>query len=74
MVGTVGAKCEREESQAYIVEDIQIGVQRVSSGWDGAIVGNLDGIVERGQIDAVNGERHVGGVISAMRCGAEQMR
>jgi hypothetical protein len=45
----------------YIVEDVEIGVQRVSSGHDGAIVGNLDGVVERVQVDAVNDERHLGG-------------
>ena len=43
-----------------IVENVEIGVQRVTSSHDSAIVRNLDGIVESVEIDAVNDERHLG--------------
>jgi hypothetical protein len=49
--------------KAHIVEDVKIGIARVSSGHDGAIVGNLDGIVECIQVDAFNNETgHLGGL------------
>jgi hypothetical protein len=35
-------------------------MQRVSSSHGSAIIGNLDGIVERIQVDAVDYERHLG--------------
>lgn len=47
------------KSATYIVEDVQISVQGVSSSCDGAIVWDLDRIVERIEIDAANNKRHV---------------
>jgi hypothetical protein len=35
-------------------------MQRVSSGHGSAIVGNLDSIVKRIQVDAIHDERHFG--------------
>lgn len=46
----------------HIVEDVEISMQRVSSGRGSAIVGNLDSIVKRIQVDATQGERHLGRV------------
>lgn len=54
---------ESGQGRGHIVEDVEIGVQRVSSGHDRAIVGDLDGIVERVQVDAVHDERHLGGFL-----------
>jgi hypothetical protein len=49
--------------EAYIVEDVKISIARVPSGHDRAIVWNLDGVVERIQIDAFHDEPgHVGGL------------
>jgi hypothetical protein len=48
--------------KAHIVEDIKIGIARVSSSHDGAIVGNLDSVVECIQVDAIQDETgHLGG-------------
>jgi hypothetical protein len=38
----------------YIVENVEISVQGISSSHDGAIVWDLDGVVERVQVDAIN--------------------
>jgi hypothetical protein len=42
-------------------------MQRVSSGHGSAIVGNLDSIVQRIQVDAIQVERHFGRVQSRAR-------
>jgi hypothetical protein len=52
---------ELGRARAHVVEDVEIGIQRVSSGHGSTIVGDLDGIVERVQVDAVHDERHLGG-------------
>lgn len=38
---------------AYIVEDVEVLSQGVASGCCGAIVGDLDSVVERVQVDAL---------------------
>jgi hypothetical protein len=50
-----------ERQKTHIIEDVEIGVQRVSSCRGGAIIGNFDSIVERIQVDAVDDKRHLGG-------------
>ena len=48
--------------KAHVVEDVKIGIARVSTSHDSAIVGNLDSIVERIQVDAFQDETgHLGG-------------
>jgi len=53
---------------AYIVEDVQIIVQGVAAGHRGAIVGDLDSVVESVQVDPVDGKRHGGGLPVGSRC------
>lgn len=65
---------ELDGRNPYIVVDVEIGVQRVSSSHDGVIVGNLDGVVERVQVDAVDDERHLGGFeLTGASCGLFEM-
>ena len=40
--------------EAYVVEDVEISIQGITSGHGRAIVGDLDGVVERVQVDAIN--------------------
>jgi hypothetical protein len=39
--------------ESYIVEDVEIRVQGIAASCVGAIVGDLDGVVESVQVDAV---------------------
>jgi hypothetical protein len=52
---------------AYIVEDVEIGCQGVSSSHISAIVWDLDGIVERIKIDAIHNQRHLRRVLAASK-------
>ena len=43
-----------ETPVTYVVENVEISIQGVTSGHDCAIVRDLDGVVERVQVDAIN--------------------
>ena len=43
---------------SYIVEDIEVRGQGITASHAGAIVGDLDGVVESVQVDAINDQRH----------------
>jgi len=50
--------CSGGVEQAYIVEDVEIGVKRIAASCSGAVVGDLNGVVESVEIDAINEKRH----------------
>lgn len=53
-----------ELSWTHIVEDVEIGSERVTTSHLGTIVGDFEGIIESVEIDAVNDKRHLGMVSS----------